>query len=246
MSEVFYGSFQDFIFKKAVKFLRQRRVLPKSIYKKLDDEARVKAFTVSGYTALEVLQEFSDTLTIAVKEGQTKREFMEHMNSFLAEKGLDEMNPWKSDTIFRTNVQTAYNAGHYQSMTSPETLRLRPYWQYRTAYDDKVREDHALMHGAVYRANDPIWDIWYPPNGFRCRCIVASLSRRQVEERGLTVREGPPRTVDTETGEILMLTPDKGFSVNPAKVVYKPDLSNIDRPLREIFAKRQKNAISAP
>lgn len=55
MSEALYGSFKDFIFKKAVKFLRGRKALPKDVYMKLDDEARAKAFTVSGYTALEVL-----------------------------------------------------------------------------------------------------------------------------------------------------------------------------------------------
>lgn len=50
---------------------------------------------------------------------------------------------------------------------------------------------------------------------------------------GLEVRQNPPRTVDYDTGEILMINPDKGFSNNPAKTTYKPDLSNIDKPLRE-------------
>lgn len=43
MSEALYGSFKDFIFKKAVKFLRGRKALPKDVYMKLDDEARAKA-----------------------------------------------------------------------------------------------------------------------------------------------------------------------------------------------------------
>ena len=243
MSEALYGSFKDFIFKKAVKFLRGRKALPKDVYMKLDDEARVKAFTVSGYTALEVLQEFSNALADAVEQGKTKDDFLKEMNAFLADRGYEAMNPWKSDTIFRTNIQTAYNAGHYQSMTSPETLRLRPYWQYKTAADGKVRESHAIMHDAVYRADDPVWDIWYPPNGFRCRCMVRSLSKRQVEQMGLEVRQNPPRTVDYDTGEILMINPDKGFSNNPAKTTYKPDLSNIDKPLRKIFRERKQESI---
>lgn len=239
MSDVFYGSFKDFIFKNAVNFLKGRKVLEKSAYQQLEDAARARAFTVSGYTALEVLQQFSDSLVSAVEDGKTKEDFREEMNTFLEDHGYSAMNPWKSDTIFRTNIQTAYNAGHYQSMTSPETLRLRPYWQYKTAADGKVREAHALMHNVVYRADDPIWDIWYPPNGFRCRCTVVSLSKRQVEQRHLEVQDRPPRDVDYDTGEIRMATPDKGFSCNPAKTVYKPDLSNIDKPLREIFRKRR-------
>ena len=50
-----------------------------------------------------------------------------------------------------------------------------------------------------------IRDSWYPPNGFRCRCMVRSLSKRQVEQMGLEVRQNPPRTVDYDTGEILMI-----------------------------------------
>lgn len=239
MKEAFYGSFKDFIFRSAVDFLKGRTALTKQEYEQLDDEARAKAFTVSGYTSLTVLQEFSDTLAEAVEAGETMRDFRERMNSFLSDLGFDEMNPWKSDTIFRTNVQTAYNAGHYKSMTSPATLRLRPYWQYKTAYDGKVREEHALMHNRVFRADDPIWDVWYPPNGFRCRCLVVSKTAKQVEREGIKVEE-PPMVLDRETGEIRMLMPDAGFAHNPAKETYKPDMTAINRPLRELFAERER------
>ena len=40
-----------------------------------------------------------------------------------------------------------------------------------------------------------------------------------------------------------MINPDKGFSNNPAKTVYKPDLSNIDKPLRKIFRERKQESI---
>ena len=73
--------------------------------------------------------------------------------------------------------------------------------------------------------------------------MVRSLSKRQVEQMGLEVRQNPPRTVDYDTGEILMINPDKGFSNNPAKTTYKPDLSNIDKPLRKIFRERKQESI---
>lgn len=240
MSGVIYGSFQKVIFTRAVDFLKRRKVLTKEEYMKLDEEARAKSFMVSGYTSLTVLQEFSDQLAKAVEEGRTKEEFQKDMDSFLTSGGYHPLNPWRSDVIFRTNVQTAYNAGHYRSMTSTETLRLRPYWQYKTAADGKVRDSHAAMHNLVFRADDPVWDIWYPPNGFRCRCTVISKSRAQVEREGLQVQTKVPRAVDHETGEILegMETPDKGFVMNPAKSVYKPDMTHISRPLREIYRRR--------
>lgn len=235
------GSFSSFIFKRAVDFLKTRKSVTKQEYMAMADEERAKSFMVSGYEKLQVIQRFQDALTEAVEQGKTREQFQEEMNSFLKDSGYELLNPWKSDVIFRTNVQTAYNAGHYQSMTQPETLRLLPYWQYKTAYDDKVRADHALMHNRVWRADDPIWDVWYPPNGFRCRCTVVAKSRAQVEREGLVVENKPPRGVDMTTGEVGgLLKPDKGFSMNPAKAAYKPDLTNIDRPLREIYKRRMQ------
>lgn len=167
--DVLYGLAKDFVFKEAVAFLKGKKALTSEEYRLLDDESRAKAFTVSGYTSLGVLQEFLDCLTKAAEEGTTKEQFREDMNRFLEEHGYEGINPWKSDNIFRTNMQTALNAGHYKSMTDETTMKMRPYWRYRTAGDGHVRESHAVMEGRVYRADDPIWDI----------CVKRRITARQ-------------------------------------------------------------------
>ena len=58
--EAKYGLSRDFIFKDAVRFLKGKRALTSEEYRLLDDESRAKAFTVSGYTSLQMLQEFLD------------------------------------------------------------------------------------------------------------------------------------------------------------------------------------------
>lgn len=228
------------MFKAAVEFLKKKKSVSKEEFLKMDEASRAKAFMVSGYTKAEVLDSFLQALTEAVELGTTKEEFQKKMNTFLEENGYEGVNPFKADVIFQTNLQTAYNAGHYKSMTDDTAVKLRPFWQYRTAADGNVREEHAQMHGKVYRADDPIWDVWYPPNGFRCRCSVVSLSERQVKERGLTVETKPPRKVDRETGEILESRPDKGFATNPAKQVWEPDLTVLSTPVRKVFEKRKR------
>ncbi len=239
MSEAAYGLTGDFIFKEAVEFLKKKTPLTAAEYKALDDECRSKAFTVSGYTSLEVLQKFLDELTDACKNGKTKKDFMDTMNGFLERNGYEGLNPFNADVIFCTNMQTAYNAGHYKSMTNPTTKKLRPYWKYVTAGDGEVRESHALMEGRIYAADDPIWNIWYPPNGFRCRCSVVSLTKSQAERSGEPVSRGLPYDVDYSTGEVLYQYPDKGFSNNPAKDTWKPDLSGIDSNLKKAFKERE-------
>lgn len=244
MSEAAYGLTGDFIFKEAVEFLKKKKPLTAAEYKALDSECRAKAYTVSGYTSLEVLQKFLDELTDACENGKTKKEFMDTMNDFLERNGYEGLNPLHADVVFRTNMQTAYNAGHYKSMTNPTAKKLRPYWKYVTAGDGEVRESHAMMEGRIYAADDPIWNIWYPPNGYRCRCSVASLTKSQVERSGVPVSREPPCDVDYSTGEVLYKYPDKGFSNNPAKDAWKPDLSGVNPALKKAFKERERGKSS--
>lgn len=234
-----YGLSRDFIFKEAVRFLKGKKALAAEEYRKLGEAAKAKAFTVSGYTSIRIIQEFLECLQRAAEEGKTKEQFRKEMNSFLEAQGYEGLNPWKSDNIFRTNMQTAFNAGHYKGMTDKTTVRLRPYWRYRTAADGHVRDSHAAMEGRVYRADDPIWDIWYPPNGYKCRCTVVSMTKAQVERMGLHIYDKAPYDVDYSTGEIRYAFPDKGFSGNPAKDVWKPDLSDLSPQLQKILRKRK-------
>ncbi|MEO6176955.1 MAG: phage minor head protein [Flavobacterium circumlabens] len=49
---------------------------------------------------------------------------------------------------------------------------LYPNLKYKTAKDNRVREEHRLLHDIIKPADDPFWDKWYPPNGWHCRCYV--------------------------------------------------------------------------
>ena len=241
MKEAEYGLTGNFIFREAVEFLKMKKPLTQDEYKLLDDESRAKAFMVSGYTSAEVLQQFLTELTQACEEGKTKKDFMDSMNDFLVRNGYEGMNAHKADVIFRTNMQTAYNAGHYKSMTDPATKKLRPYWKYVTAGDGHVRISHAEMEGRIYAADDPIWDVWYPPNGFRCRCTVVSMTKKQVERSGVPVSTMPPYELDVDTGEMKIQYPDKGFSNNPAKRAWKPDLTGMSSGVKKAYQDRKKS-----
>lgn len=232
MAGAVYGESSDYVFRIAAEFLSSREAVPMETYKQLQKEARDRAFSVSRYTSAEVLNQFLRELVDAVEDGTTGAEFRKRMNDFLERNGYTTASPWHLDVIFRTNIQTAYNAGHYVNMQAAK--KFRPYWQYKTAGDGHVRESHAAMHDKVYAADDPIWDVWYPPNGFRCRCTVVSLSRRQVEERGLTVSDRPPTSLIGNEP----VFPDKGFSNNPATTPWQPDISDFDPTLKSILREK--------
>lgn len=240
MKELFDLLTKDIVFEESADFFRDKVPLKPSEFYKLAEEYRAFAFTVSGYTKAQVLNKFYEEILKAIEEGTTMRDFKANMNEFLQTKGYDGITNFQADNIFRTNIQTAYQVGHYKQMTDPEVLRLRPYWQYDAVNDQHTRPSHLAMDGRVFRADDPIWDTWYPPNGFRCRCGVKTLSERQVKERGLTVETGAPTAAEIN-GRYVNIMPDPNFSNNPAKAAFKPDLTDYPESIKKAFERREKS-----
>ena len=184
--------------------------------------------------------EYIAPMLAALEEGNSLAEFRENMNDFLEVEGYEGITPYQAENIFRTNIQTAYNVGHYKQMTEPGVKALRPYWQYDAVNDSKTRPSHLAMDGRVFMADDPSWDTWCPPNGFKCRCTVKTLSKRQMEQRGLTVETEAPRAARLEDGRFVNILPDPQFDTNPAKVRYQPDLTGYPEPLKKAYQEREK------
>ncbi len=220
---------EDMTFQEAVDYFKGRVPVSSEVFYSIAEEYRAVAFTVSGYTKAQLLKKFYDELLSALEEGGTLQEFRANMDSFLESEGYEGPEAQQADLIFRTNIQTAYNAGHYRRMSEPAVKALRPYWQYDAVHDTRTRPSHLEMDGRVFPADSPVWDVWFPPNGFKCRCTVKTLSKRQVEQRGLTV----------ET-EFPAVAPDPHFKSNPAKAPFDPDLKGYPEPLVKAFRAREK------
>ncbi|MDE5831716.1 MAG: minor capsid protein, partial [Desulfovibrio sp.] len=94
---------------------------------------------------------------------------------------------------------------------------------YLAIMDKRTRPSHAVLHEKIYPADHEFWDSNYPPNGFRCRCAVRTLSERQVGSEGLTVEKEMPKPqfwTDPATNQqhyVQFPGAEKGFRNNPAK-----------------------------
>lgn len=218
-------------FDEAIRFFRDKglAVSPLS-WRDVWADANVRAFTVARVAAMDVLEDIRKEVDLAVSAGVTLRDFKASLAETLARRGWlappeeppeeilpdgtvrKRLTPWRLDTIFRTNVQSAYNTGRYRQMI--ENAPRRPWWLYDAVNDARTRPAHAAMDGKVYRFDHPVWDRWYPPNGFNCRCTVRTLSDRDMERRGLRESTRPPEA-----------TPDEGFDYNPGRVKWQPDFN---------------------
>ena len=201
----------------AVQYWKGKAPVSAEEFKAMDAAARSRAFAVSGLSRQDQIAAVQTAIGKAIQDGETLADFKGRIGDILEEQGWTGRKAWRVENIFRTNVQSAYMAGRYAQMKRVATSR--PYWQLVAVHDRRTRQTHLAVDGLVYPADHPFWQTWYPPNGFACRCIVITLSERQVKARGLTVQTDMPgtvRLVDPATGMESFVTPlpDKGWSSN--------------------------------
>lgn len=200
----------------AIEFWKQRARLTWEEAKGLADGAKARAFYVTGLYRQDLVNLVSDALQKALEDGETLEDFKKRIADVITKQGWKD---YRVETIFRANMQSAYAAGRYRKMQAVK--QSRPYWQYLAIMDKRTRPSHAILHGKVYPADHEFWQTNYPPNGFRCRCGVATLSERQVKAQNLTVEKDMPQAdmwTDPKTGmEYFVNFPgaDKGFRNNP-------------------------------
>ncbi|MEW5897732.1 MAG: phage minor head protein [Bacillota bacterium] len=232
-------SFESMSFSRAIEYFRDKVLLTQEQFEALIDEYKTKAFAVAGIASLDVLNDIYQALLKALEEGLTIKEFRELVQEIPRRKGWEGLLPYRIDNIFRTNVQTAYNVGRYRQMSDPDVIKRRPYWMYDAVNDKRTRPTHRALDGMVFPADHPFWDTWYPPNGYRCRCGVRSLSERDLKRLGLEVRSEVPAMVEPPGQPARPLLPDPGFAYNPAKVAWEPDLKKYPEPLREAYRRKR-------
>jgi SPP1 gp7 family putative phage head morphogenesis protein len=232
--------FEPLPFDDAIAFFKDRMALPAKVAQGLPREAQDRAFWVAGVQAEAVVGELHGAVLKALEKGTTLADFQREAAGVLKKAGLSPAGPYQLETVYRNQVQTAYSVGRYRQMTDPAVLKARPFWQYRTAGDGDVRPSHAALEGRVFRADDPIWDQIYPPNGHRCRCRVVTLSARQMERRGLKAEQGDKVLGQTEEhdGQMVVVRPDTGWNTNPGKSAW----GGLDRHRMEELREERRQA----
>jgi len=241
MPEIAYGSLP---FQEAIGYFRQKGyAFSPTSWRDVWQKAHARAFTVARVTAMDALVDIREAVDKALKEGISLGEFKKGLRKTLERKGWfaptgeeaiiklpdgtirKRLTAWRLDLIYTQNLQTAYSVGRYKQMM--DVKDRRPWWQYMSRLLSTTREEHAAHHETVRHAEHPFWNTWYPPNGFRCKCYVKTLSSRQMKERGL---EEEHKGTD--------LKPDEGWQYNPGKAgldAWQPDLNKYDPGARRLL-----------
>lgn len=151
---------------------------------------KLKSFISAIITDDEISSAVQQSLSAALAEGDSLRTWKKGLDNLFASKGYDKLGNWHAETIFRTETSLAYNAGSNAKLI--EVADTFPYWEYVTAGDERVRDEHNALNGKIFKTGDT---QYYPPLGINCRCRTKPVSKYAAKRKGI---DGP----DTVTPEM--------------------------------------------
>ncbi len=225
----------DFVFRgvkarEAIEFIRNKKLIPTERFDQWMGSANAKGFVVAGATQMALLEDLYNAAAKAKEDGKSigwfREQFAESVNrhgwSYNGEEG------WRARTIYQNNMRTASMAGRWQQIQ--ENKKAFPYLVYMTVGDENVRADHRRWHYICLPVDDPFWDLFYPPNGWGCRCYVLQLSEKQLDRMGIQVSDSPDvptsERVIRSTGQVYGDVPDgidTGWEYNVGKAWKGPE-----------------------
>jgi SPP1 gp7 family putative phage head morphogenesis protein len=206
-------------FRQAADWFAQKAklVLPRSEFDQLADEVKVRAFTVATVTKAEILQDTLEAVQAAISDGLTMQEFGDLLGQVMEARGWGGLTPWHMETIFRSNVQSAYGAGRWEQQRAQRDEF--PYLHYQATHDARVRATHLALDGTVAPIGDPFWKRYYPPWAYNCRCYAESITEEEAQAIGI-------KPVN------ILEAPREDDFTSPAAGSWTPDLSGLDPVLR--------------
>lgn len=185
----------------AVEYLKKRDVLKKIDYDRLSDRLKFRAFTASRISDGALLKRINDVITSNVESGDGLREFLKMTKTdVLSKVGLGNAGGWYWETVYRTNVQTAYNAGRMMGYEEDKPLALE-----LVVIDDARTTDYCRQYagkGFILPYDDPFWKTHIPLFHFNCRTTVRAI----YDEREIPGQWSSKADIEN---------PAKGFGNNP-------------------------------
>jgi len=136
-------------------------------------------------------------------------------------------------------VHSAQSADQWSNLSDDTGRYLL---QYRTAQDERVRENHQALAGTTLPKDDPFWDSYYPPNGWRCRCVAIEVlaGKYPVSNSAEAIAKG--ETATTQIGKsggnklaMFRFNPGKQAVIFPPNHPYKKVPEEVKKAVEKIY-----------
>ena len=261
----------------AIDYIKGKKLKAGFSYQDVWREEHRRSFTVAKCMQMDLLKDIQDSIVRALEDGVPYDAWAKDIENTMIQKGWwgeQEMtdpltgevktvqlgSPRRLETIFNTNMRSAYNVGVFRQAMDSEA---HPYLMYRIGNSKKHRKEHVAWDGLVLKKDDPWWNTHMPPNGWGCKCYVRAVSEARYErlkksgipdestrEYGMrlgykSIKTRPPMDipmtyVNKRKGIVYtgIRGIDPGFEYNPAS-------GSRDTTLKESFVEKSKDLTAA-
>lgn len=227
MPDVEYRKVQ---FSEAIDYLKGKLPEASVAWDDLAGPVHAKVFTVAGATTADLARDLQGSLVEALAKGSTITDFRKQFDQAVQKHGwsYNGSRGWRTDVIFNTNMRSAHMAGRWAQIQANKARR--PFLQYRTAGDMRVRPAHRQWNGLIYPVDDGFWQTHYPPCAFNCRCTVRAYGQADLNDKNLQV--SPPHKEQLRDvvigGELVDRVPigiDPGWDHNVGESWINPEMA---------------------
>lgn len=200
----------------ALQALSRKVPLTEEEVKALEAKYRATAFTIAKVTSADLIESIKLDLVSHLAKGDTFADWRNQIDDLFIAKGFGRLDSRYLETVYRTNVASAYQVGRWES--AQRNAPLIKLLEYHAILDERTRPNHRAMHEFRAPIDSYVWKEWYPPNGYRCRCTVVFITPQMVRVYDLAPSTAMPD-----------LHPDKGFEFHPAQGLPPEYLSRAER-----------------
>jgi SPP1 gp7 family putative phage head morphogenesis protein len=211
----------------AIEYIKKMGVKTSKDWKETYKLIQQHIFTVTNVAKLDIVLDFKELIEKSIESGLSNYEFKKELNEKLKSKGWipkeNGMTAHRLNTIYRTNVQNAYQDGKWKEME--EASEDFPYVRQISTLDPSTTGTCSQLNGKVFKVTDSYYSQHLrPPGHFNCRRTVISMTKAMVTRRGLKIEDGASNA---------NLRNAKGFDNKGS--AWSPDLSKYPKELKEQY-----------
>lgn len=185
---------------KAIEYFEKQGIVISKDWKEALKNARNHSFTITKVMSADILKDFKDLLTTALKDGTSLQDFRKQIKDKLADKGwLGKVisdkpgqekidSPWRLNLIYRQNLQTAYNHGRWDRVQ--ETVKTWPHLQFLSTIDKVTTKACIGLHLLVMSIGDKKIKLFLPPGHYHCRRRFRVINDSIFKKKGMTLTKG--------------------------------------------------------
>ena len=174
----------------AAKIIREKRLMHKFDFDKLESGYKRYAGTTAWVDSSSLVEAVYARLVKAVAEGGTFADWKKSVNEAFVKEGFvhpasgrEHLANWHLETIFQTNVLSAYSAANWDMLHHPDVAGLFPKYQIVGGRRARTCEECAALEGIVRPSNDPFWLTHWPPFHYKCSHSILALDQEEAVKR---------------------------------------------------------------